>query len=180
MASWGFARRIPLLPLVLGITDGILNALTLAAGTILRGGGDGLTVVFALRVGVAALVTAAFTMFVADYSERRAALVRASRQLNMIEPRLASTRLGRQAVRDSAIAMAVAGLSSLIGAALPLIAGAVIPGPSWIVLALTIAVLGVLGWLLGAILAGRRVVWATAMVIGGCIVTVIGAWLRIT
>lgn len=78
-------RAVPVLPLVLGITDGILNALTLAAGAILRSV-DGVSGSLALRVGCAALVTAAFTMFIADYADRRAHLVRASRQLNLTEP----------------------------------------------------------------------------------------------
>ena len=86
-----------MLPLVLGVTDGILNALTLAAGAVLRSSA-GVSVSLALRVGCAALVTAAFTMFIADYAERRAHLVRSSRQLNLTEPgRLAATQLGRQA-----------------------------------------------------------------------------------
>jgi predicted membrane protein (TIGR00267 family) len=169
-----------LLPLVLGITDGILNALTLSAGAIVRGGGD-ITVLLALRVGTAALVTAAFTMFVADYAERRSSLVRASRQLNMTEPgRLAATHLGRQAVKESAIAMAVAAGASLLGAALPLLVGAVLPGPSWIVLVLTIGSLGVLGWILGGLMAAHRARWAIAMLIGGVIVTAIGVLLNIT
>ncbi|MGN6446097.1 hypothetical protein, partial [Amnibacterium sp.] len=77
--------RLPLLPLALGITDGILNALTLGAGAVLRGAG-GIDFGLALRVGVAALVTAGFTMFVADYAARREDLVRAARELNLTEP----------------------------------------------------------------------------------------------
>lgn len=104
-------QKLPILPLVLGVTDGILNALTLAGGAILRGHGDGLNALLALRVGTAALVTAAFTMFVADYAERRSRLRRSSRELNMTEPgRLAATNLGRAIVRESALATVVAGV----------------------------------------------------------------------
>lgn len=175
------ARSLPVLPLVLGVTDGILNALTLAGGAILRGGDDGLSLLLALRVGAAALVTAAFTMFVADYAERRSGLVRASRELNMTEPgRLAATRLGRQALKESTVAMVVAAVASLLGAALPLAVGALLPIPSWIVVVLTIALLGGLGWLLGGLLAARRGLWLISMTVGGLAVTAIGVWLNIT
>lgn len=171
---------LPLLPLVLGITDGMLNALTLSASAILRGQA-GITVGLALRVGTAALITAGFTMFVADYSERRASLVRASRELNLTKPgRLAAGHLGRQALRESAVAMVVAATSSLIGAALPLLIGAAVPSASWIVLVLTILALEALGWILGALVSARRVVWAAAMLMGGIVVTVIGLELQIT
>lgn len=135
----------------------------------------------ALRVGTAALVTSAFTMFVADYAERRSSLVRASRQLNMTEPgRLAATQLGRQAFRESAVAMTVAAGASLAGAALPLLIGAVPLVPSWTVLALAIGALGVLGWALGGLLSAHRLRWAIGMLAGGGVVTVIGVWLQIT
>ncbi len=173
-------RALPTLPLVLGLTDGMLNALTLAGGALLRDGGQALDVLLGLRVGVAALVTAAFTVFVADYAERRSRLVRGSRQLNLTQPgHLAGTELGRAAVRDSFVAMTVAAVASLLGAALPLVVGALLPGPSWIVVVLTVALLGLFGWLLGGLLAGRRWVWAVAMTVGGAVVTVIGAWLDI-
>lgn len=112
---WGRVKRtLPVLPLVLGITDGILNALTLAAGAVLRSA-TGVGVSLAVRVGCAALVTAAFTMFIADYAERRAHLERASRELNLTEPgRLAASQLGRRAALESAPAMAVAAVTSLV------------------------------------------------------------------
>lgn len=172
---------LPTLPLVLGITDGILNALTLAAGAIMRGGGDGVTVLLAVRVGVAALITAAFTMFVADYAERRTRLVRASRQLNLTEPgRLAASRLGRDVVRESLGATIVAAVVSFIGALLPLLMGALLPGPSWIVLVLAVAGLGILGWTLGGLLHGGRIRWASFMLVGGMAVTLVGVQLHIT
>jgi predicted membrane protein (TIGR00267 family) len=159
----------------------MLNALTLSASAILLGTAGGITILLAVRVAVAALVTAAFTMFVADYSERRSSLVRGSRQLNMTVPgQLAASRLGAQALRQSLLAMTVAGLASLIGALLPLLVGAFLPSESWIVLVLTILSLGALGWLLGSVVSGRRPAWAAAMLIGGVIVTFIGLELRIT
>ncbi|MCX7520864.1 hypothetical protein OSC27_01080 [Microbacterium sp. STN6] len=76
--------------------------------------------------------------------------------------------------------MSVAAAASLLGAALPLFVGAVLPGPSWIVLVLTVGALGALGWTLGGLMVARRARWAIAMLVGGVIVTVIGVWLDIT
>lgn len=179
--SWPELRALLLLPLVLGVTDGILNALTLSAGAIVRGGGDEITILLAIRVGIAALVTAAFTVFVADYAERRSRLVRASRELNLTGPgRLAASNLGKEAIKESAVAMAVAAGASLVGAALPLLIGATLPGPSWIILALAIGALGALGWVLATLMVAHRIRWAVAMLIGGAIVTCVGIGLQIT
>ncbi|MBC3843299.1 hypothetical protein GXW82_33070 [Streptacidiphilus sp. 4-A2] len=167
------------LPLVLGLTDGLLNALTLASAS-LWGTGAAVSVQLAARVGCASLVTAAFTVFVADYAERRAHLIRAARELNLTRKgQLAATRLGRLAVMRALRAMAVACLASFLGAALPLALGALLPGPRWIVALLAIAALAVLGALLARILAGRPGVWALAMGCGGAAVTAVGTWLHI-
>jgi predicted membrane protein (TIGR00267 family) len=165
----------------LGITDGLLNALTLSAGAIAHEGGAGVTLDLALRVGTAALVTAAFTMFVADYAERRARLVQASRQLSLTEPgRLASTSLGRDAVRESLWATTVAGVFSFAGALVPLFAGAVLPQASWVVLVSSVVALGILGWVMGGLFQGGRYRWAGLMLLGGIAVTLIGLALHIT
>ena len=51
------------LPLVLGLSDGILNALVLASGTILQQRSD-ISIALGVRVGAAALVTAALRVYV--------------------------------------------------------------------------------------------------------------------
>jgi hypothetical protein len=48
------------LDVVAGLIDGILNALTLAAGRLARAGGEGVTLSLALRVSIAAGVTTIF------------------------------------------------------------------------------------------------------------------------
>ncbi|MDN5765021.1 MAG: hypothetical protein L0H96_06255 [Humibacillus sp.] len=53
-------RRRLLLPLSLGIADGILNALTLASAAVLHG--RGLDAGLATRVGMVAFVSAIFTV----------------------------------------------------------------------------------------------------------------------
>ncbi|MGQ4511534.1 hypothetical protein [Streptomyces sp. DW26H14] len=167
------------LPLVLGLTDGLLNALTLA-GASLIGSGASIGYLLAVRVSVVALVTAAFSVFVSDYAERRGQLVRASRELNLTtRGQLATTRLGRLALHRSLGAMAVACAASFIGALVPLLAGAVLPSVSWCVVVLAIAALAGLGAALGRVVGGRMAVWAVTMGAGGVVVTAIGVWLHI-
>ncbi|MEV8333818.1 hypothetical protein [Streptomyces niveus] len=53
------------------------------------------------------------------------------------------------------------------------------PLPSWVVIALAIAALAILGALLACTLAGRPGYWAPVMGAGGVAVTWIGNWLHI-
>lgn len=180
MAKHHLFRKFPVLPLVLGVSDGILTTLTLAAGAMVRGGGSELSLTLALRVGAAAFVTAAFTMFVAFYAEARSHLVRASRELNLTQPgRLAATRLGRAVLRETIVATATTGIASFVGAVAPLLLGALVPMPPWMTLVISVALLGAVGWRIGAALSARKTLWLVAMLAGGCIVTIIGAWLDI-
>ncbi|MBN9622134.1 MAG: hypothetical protein J0H06_04125, partial [Actinobacteria bacterium] len=113
-----------LLPVALGLVDGILNALTLAAANLV-GGNEHVTVSLALRIGVAALVTAGFAVFVAEYADARGALRHASRQLNMPSERdLVATQLGRSALRGAAGQCVLAAAASLVGAVAPLLLAA--------------------------------------------------------
>lgn len=167
------------LPLVLGLSDGLLTALTLEAASLT--GRGRVSLLLSVRVGCVALVTSAFTVFVADYADRRAELIRASRQLNLTRRgQLATTRLGRLAVTRSLAAMAAASTSSFLGAVLPLLFGALLPGPAWTVIVLVIAALTALGAVLARLLAGPVAWWSTAMGLGGGAVTWIGIQLHIT
>lgn len=172
-------RGALLLPVSLGLADGILNALTLAAANLV-GSNAHVTVGLALRIGVAAMVTAGFAVFVAEYADARGALRHASRQLSMpSETDLVATQLGRSALQGAAGRCALAGAASLIGTLCPLLLAAALPGPGWIAAALAIAALGFLGVGLATAVLGNRLVWATALVLGGIGVTVVGAWLKI-
>ncbi len=134
----------------------------------------------AVRVGVVACATAAFTLFVADYTERRTRLLWASMQLNLTDPgRLAATNLGRTVLRESATAASVASVASFVGAALPLAFGALLPIPPWLILAIAVALLCILGWAIGSMLSSSRVRWAVGMLLGGILITAIGAVLDI-
>ena len=84
-----------LLPFSLGLADGIVNALTLASATVLHG--RGLTAWLGLRVGAVALVTAAFTIFVAEYAQLRSELTRAERETEPDRRRATGGRQPRSA-----------------------------------------------------------------------------------
>lgn len=168
-----------LLPVALGLADGILNALTLAAANFVGDNGP-ITVGLALRISVAALVTAGFAVFVAEYAEARGGLRHASRELSMHSERdLVSTQLGHLALRGALGQSALAAAASMVGALGPLLLAAALPGPGWIAAAIAIVALGFLGVGLATAVLGNRLVWAGALVLGGVGVTALGAWLKI-
>lgn len=164
--------------MALGVSDGILNALILAAASMLHG--LGLSVRLSAQVGVVALVSAVVTLFVAEYTQNRLELLQAERQLMFTQSgRLAATSLGRAVFRDSIAAAMVAGASSFAGAALPLFIGTLLPHISWVALVASAAALGGLGMALGSHVGGRRILWAVALVLAGVVVTIIGVQLDI-
>lgn len=169
-----------LLPVGLGLADGVLNALTLASASLI-GHGAHVTVSLAVRLSVAALVTAGFSVFVGVYSEERGALRHAARQVNLTnEAGLVSTRLGQIALRRALGQAGLASASSLLGALLPLLLAAALPGPGWVASAVAISALGVLGAGLAWTLLGNRLMWTIALVAGGAGATGIGLWIRIS
>jgi VIT1/CCC1 family predicted Fe2+/Mn2+ transporter len=168
-----------LLPLSLGIADGIVNALTLASSAVIHG--SGLTVTLALRVAAVALVSSVFTVFVAEYGQLRAELARAERELSFTRSgRLAAGHLGRQVAREAAVASAVASGASFAGALIPLAIGAAAAAYSWSALVISVGALGALGGALAAAVGGSRRRWIIAMMVMGVAVAAIGTVLDIT
>lgn len=173
----GWRRRL-LLPISLGIADGILNALTLASAAVLHG--RGLDAWLAVRVGIVAFVSAIFTVFVAEYAQLRAELARSEHELSLtVSGRLASGALGRQVVREATEAAIVASLFSFLGAIVPLLVGVALRDYSWTALVVAIAGLGGLGASLATAVGGRRPRWIIALMVCGCIVAAIGTMLDI-
>jgi hypothetical protein len=159
--------------LALGLSDGIINALTLASATVLRG--VGLSYGLSARVGVFAFASAVLTLFVAEYAQNRLELIRAERQLMFTRSgRLAATSLGRAVLRDSIATALLAGAASLAGAVLPLLIGMLLPWIAWIALVISTATLGGLGVLLANVVGGRRILWAVSLTIAGVALTLIG------
>lgn len=166
------------LALVMGVCDGILLALTLLAGRLLDGAGADLGL--AIRVAVAALASGGFVFFVARYAELREELVRSGMQLNLPTDRLlARTRLGRAALRSAVGQALIAGVSSFVGALLPMTLGSLLPGPTWLAVAVPVALLGILGAILARVTRGVPATWAVGLVVGGIVISGIGATLRL-
>jgi predicted membrane protein (TIGR00267 family) len=167
------------LDIVAGIVDGILNALILAAGKILQNDG-GASVELAVKVGVVTASTTMFVFFVAHYADLRSELVHAERELNLLSHgRLATTQLGRQAMRESLIGALVASICGLAGVTIPLLLTFTLPGPPVLGLIVTIGLLAVLGTILARSFYGSPWVWAIALMTGGALLTFIGAKLDI-
>jgi hypothetical protein len=168
-----------LLPLSLGLSDGILNALVLASSTVVHGGAT-LRVGLAVRVGLVGLVTGAFTVFVAQYTSFRSRLARSERQLNFTRSgRLLGSELGRAAACEAAEDAAVAGLSSFAGSFGPLLLGASLPAYHWLALVVAVCGLGVLGGTLARAVGGLPLRWASVSMVCGASIAGLGMELRI-
>jgi hypothetical protein len=175
-------RRLPaeeLMPVVLGLADGILTALVFASAALL-GTHRHLDAGLALRVSAAVAVTNAFVFFVARYSETRGGLVRAELQLSIRSPGgFARTRLGRVVLRDSTRETAVVCASSFVGASVPLGVAAVLPALPWAAFVIALGLLGVLGVALGSAVYGSALRWGGALLLGGAVLAAVGVKLRI-
>jgi predicted membrane protein (TIGR00267 family) len=173
------SKREGRLSCIAGLCDGILTALILAAGTLLNDD-QAMSISLALRVAFAALASGAFVFFVAHYAELRGELVHAERELNLTaRGRFATTRLGTAVLRDAAVAAAIAGGSTFVGALLPLLVSALFPRPAWLSVAVAIATLGVLGIGLAKSIVGSPLRWGAALILGGISVSLIGLKLHI-
>jgi predicted membrane protein (TIGR00267 family) len=172
-------RRGHLLPAVLGVTDGILTALTLAAGRLVEAAAR-IDITFALRIAAGALLSSAFVFFVARYAELRGELIHAEQQLNLaVHGRLATTRLGRVVFREALVAAATASACAFVGALVPLLAAVLLPGPSWLAIAVAVIALGALGHSLASVLHGNQLRWTVSLVAGGVLLSLAGIALQI-
>jgi predicted membrane protein (TIGR00267 family) len=156
------------------LCDGILTALTLAAGKLLSAG-DPITVGLAMRVATAAGVSGGFILFVAHYAELRSELVRAERQLNLLSHgQLATTRLGRAVLHEAISGALIASGCSFCGALWPLLVGAFLPAIPWCAIIVALGTLAILGGALGKVVYGSPLGWSTALVLGGVVLTYVG------
>jgi len=181
MSAIEFVRRPSnRLDVVAGLIDGILNALTLAAGKLTHAGGEGATLSLALRVSVAAGATTIFVFFIAHYAQLRLDLIRHERELNFTEHgKLAATRLGRRVFMDSLLRAMLASGFSLVGALFPLVLCVIAPSPAWLGLAITIITLSGLGALLARTIHGSPLLWGVAHFVAGIVLALLGMRLNL-
>ncbi|WP_454887886.1 hypothetical protein [Sphingomonas oryzagri] len=172
LRSWVTSPRNRL-DVVAGLVDGILNALTLAAGRMLNGSGADL--MLAARVGTATGLTTIFVFFMAHYAELRAEIARSERQLNLTSHgKLATSKLGQRAVRESIAGACLAAVCGVAGALLSLLFCIWFPHPRWIGPTGDILLLGILGIFLARSVHGSPFIWAPAIMLGGVALTFIG------
>ena len=177
MRGWRWQRQ--LLPVVLGLSDGVLTALTLATGSLVDPGRH-ISMSMAMRISASAFATGAFVFLVARYSQLRAELVVAERQLNLTSHgRLASSKLGRAILREAILAAALSSVSSFVGAMIPLIVAALVPAHGWAALMAALITLALLGAGLAKVSFGSPWYWSSTLVAGGVVLSILGAQLRI-
>jgi VIT1/CCC1 family predicted Fe2+/Mn2+ transporter len=167
------------LPIVLGLLDGITNTLGLTSGSLLHGGG-GVSPGLSLRVATFAWATALVAIFGARYVELRVGLIRASKQLNLLQRgALATTRLGRAARRHALTDALHGSVASFLGAYLPLVIATLLPAITWLSLVIAVGMLSLLGALFARQIGANVVLWASGLTAAGIVLVGIGAELNI-
>lgn len=168
-----------LMPLVLGISDGVLNALALSAGRLINRT-ENVSAALAGKIALVSLVSGAFVFFVSNYHQLRAELIHAETQLNLTSHgAFAASRLGAAVVRETLWATAIASGSGFLGALIPLLIGALLPELRWVAIAASLASLGILGLALARSVHGTYWRWGLGLLSGGILVFFIGVKLRI-
>ncbi len=163
---------------VLGLTDGILTALTLAAGRIL-GSRNGVSLSIGLRVATASALAGGVVFFTAELARRNQELVHAEQQLNLLSHgRLAATRLGHFVLIESSKATLVVIASNFFGALLPFLVS-FISQFRWVPICFAVVLLGVLGVTIAAVTYRSKIRWAASLMIAGTALAALGLWLRI-
>ncbi len=164
---------------MLGFIDGILTALTLTAGRLLEPGATA-DYGLALRVAIASFASGIFVFFVAKYAELRGKLLRQGRELNLASSKkLINTVLGRKILVSSFVDAAISGVAGFVGAYFPLLIAAIIPTLPWFTFSISLAILGVVGFILGREVGKRPILWIIGLLAGGIIITAIGVELHI-
>ena len=167
-----------LFPITLGLSDGIITALMLAAGDLLSHNDVGLNL--ALRIAFGSAFVGSFSYFIAEYARLRGELYRASRQLTLKSPSfLTRGKLGKEIIIESTLGTSLSGACGFAGALIPLLVNVYIPQPVWLSIITANVTLGVLGLGLSRTVLGKHIYWAIAMVVMGIVVTVAGSILHI-
>jgi predicted membrane protein (TIGR00267 family) len=173
------AQRGRVFALVIGVTDGVLTALTLAAARVVSSA-DPLTVNLAVRIAAASSLSGMFVFFAAEYIHQREGLVHAERQLSLRSGgHLATTHLGRAVFWETLWAAVLSSVCNFAGALVPLLAGALAPERSWLAVLVGILVLGALGVAAARVTYGRTIFWAGALIGAGIVLAAVGLKLRI-
>ena len=163
----------------MGLGDGILTALTLAAGH-LAGNRSPLDVGLVMRIATATTLSGMVVFFISEYGSLRGQLIHAERELNLTtRGRLATTHLGHEVLKDAIRGSIVAGCGGFMGALAPLMVGVALPTLSWVAIVVAVVTLAVIGFVTARAVAGRPYRWMLALMLSGVVVAVIGARLNV-
>ena len=177
--AWRKIRQRVLLAATMGVTDGILTALTLAAG-LLTSNRQSVTVSLAFRVAGGAFFSGAFVYFVSKYAEFRQEFVHAEQQLSLLaHGKLALTHLDNTTLRETGFTTLVSSTAAFLGALCPLLVTMLFPRHQWTSFVAAHVALGLLGIALARALYGSALRWSLALIVGGALLTVIGIRLAI-
>lgn len=170
--SFSFNRY--LFAVVVGLTDGILTALTFASGRLSSGNG-GIRIGLVCRLALAASFSGLFIFFTAEYVRLRGELVEASKQLNLASHgHLATTQLGKAVRHDAVSAAILSAACNFFGTGFPLVIGVIFPTTRWLALAISILALGILGIALGYNVCGSASRWSVSLMLSGLVSALIG------
>jgi len=176
--NWRSVREWVLLPTAMGLTDGILTALILAAGILTSN--KGVTLSLAMRVAASSFFSGAFVYFVAKYAGLRQELIHAELELSLgSHGQLAMTNLGKAIMCEAAISTIISSVAAFLGSLCPLIIAASLPHHHWASIVASLIALGLFGAVLAKALYGSIIRWSVSLVAGGALLTVIGIRLAI-
>lgn len=171
-------NRAQAFALVVGLADGILTSLTLAASHLFHANRP--TVDLALRVAIGSSISGIFVFFTAEYARLRSELVHAEKELNLLSHGFfATAQLGKQVRSEALVAAALSSTSNFLGAFLPLLFGIFMPGPSFFALFPPLVALGCLGAALARTIHGRYLFWILSLIAVGLVLSYAGVLLHI-
>jgi len=177
--NWRTFSRHHAFATVLGLTDGVLTALTLAGGRMIQTQNP-ITLSLALRVALASALAGGIVFFTAEVARRNFQLIHAERQLNLVSRGyLATTRLGHFVLIESLEAALIVITSNFLGALAPLLAGSIFRRFAWTPIGLAVMLLGTLGISIARVTHRSSFRWSTGLMTAGAGLAILGIWLRI-
>jgi predicted membrane protein (TIGR00267 family) len=170
--------RMQTFAVVIGLTDGILSALTLAAAHLFRG--ERPSASFSLHIALGSAVCGIFVFYTAEYARLRGRLIHAERQLNLPKHGIfATTQLGKQVRAEAVFAAVLSSGANFLGAFFPLVMAGAIHGSLFLAISPSLIALALLGIVLARTVHGSYIFWMIGLILGGIALSFFGVWLHI-
>jgi predicted membrane protein (TIGR00267 family) len=164
---------------LLGLIDGILTVLTLATGHVMRPN-DPVTLSLAIKVSLATSFSGACIFFFSKYSNLRQHLIHTEKELNLSHHgRMATTQLGKQALREALVGVIISSVFNFLGALLPLETAVIFPKKQWLAIVTAFSFLFLLGIFIARLVYGTPFKWILALLSAGAAVSYVGYKLNV-